>query len=104
MHVAPGRYGGGFAFHGHFDLAVDHVERLVPRVKVRWRAAALHAFLDMHFKGFAHIAAGKHRDRLANDVDRCRWSLEDVNRAHDCSPGDEAAPADCMRLNGGRQP
>ncbi len=86
MHIASGRDGGGGAFDGHFDLTVDHVERFVPWVKVRGRAATLNAFLDMHFKRFAEITASQDSDLFANDIDRCRWGLEDVNRTHDGSP------------------
>ncbi|MNE48831.1 hypothetical protein D3C80_1433190 [compost metagenome] len=86
VHISPCRDDVGGAFDGDLDLTLHHVERLVPRVKVRGWTAALHAFLHMHFKGFAHIAAGKDRDRFANDIDRCRRGLEDVNRAHDDSP------------------
>ncbi|MNF93647.1 hypothetical protein D3C84_763300 [compost metagenome] len=86
MHITAGENGGGIARNRHFHLPVNDVERFVPRVKVRRWPAALHAFLDMHFKGFAQIAAGQDSDRFANDIDRCRRGLQDVNRAHDDSP------------------
>jgi hypothetical protein len=100
MHITPGGNGGGLARNRHFHLPVNHIERFIPRMKVRGWPAALHAFLDMHFKRFTQIPTRKNGDGLTHDIDRVGFfsGLDDMNRSHDCSPKDEATPAEYIHL------
>ncbi|MNY42654.1 hypothetical protein D3C86_1775650 [compost metagenome] len=92
------------AFDGHLDLAVHDIKRLVPRVKVRRWSASLHAFLDMHLKGFAQVPTGKDGNRLANDNDGAGDcpGFDDVDLAHDGSPTEGAAGVEYRSAGAGR--
>src|SRR4051812_49966031 len=59
------------------DLPVDHVERLVPRVAVRRRAAALWAGLAEDLVAAGLCAGGEDGDLLADDLQRCRRMVGD---------------------------